>query len=180
MAEPVGIRTVSADRRIAMAEKIRLLIVDDEERFLKTLATRLGMRDFEVTPISNGSEAVEVARQQRFDLALVDLKMPGISGEKVLELLKKNDAYIEVVILTGHGSIDSAVECTRMGCFGYLQKPCETEELIQVLKNAYQQRIQKKLALDEEQMTALMESFVADSPLGILRKLKEMESGHKK
>ncbi len=163
-----------------MAEKIRLLIVDDEERFLKTLATRLGMRDFEVTPISNGSEAVEVARQQRFDLALVDLKMPGISGEKVLELLKKNDAYIEVVILTGHGSIDSAVECTRMGCFGYLQKPCETEELIQVLKNAYQQRIQKKLALDEEQMTALMESFVADSPLGILRKLKEMESGHKK
>ena len=162
-----------------MAEsKIRLLIVDDEERFLKTLATRLGMRDFEVTPVSNGADAVEVAGKQTFDLALVDLKMPGMSGEKVLKLLKKNDPYIEVVILTGHGSIDSAVECTRLGGFGYLQKPCETEELIEVLKDAFGQRVRNKLSLDEKKMEEMMESFTGESPLGILRKLKALEDGH--
>ena len=158
-----------------MAKKIRLLIVDDEERFLKTLTQRLGLRDFEVTSASNGQTAIEFAEQQQFDLALVDLKMPGMRGERVLELLKKKDPYIEAVILTGHGSIDSAVECTKLGCFGYLQKPCETEELMKVLKEAYQSRVQKKLKLDEEKMNQLLNIATGESPLGILRKLKDLE-----
>ena len=158
-----------------MSKKIRLLIVDDEERFLKTLTQRLGLRDFDVTSASNGQMAIESAEQQQFDLALVDLKMPGMRGERVLELLKKKDPYIEVVILTGHGSIDSAVECTKLGCFWYLQKPCETEELMKVLKEAYQSRVQKKLKLDEEKMTQLLNVATGESPLGILRKLRDLE-----
>ncbi len=158
-----------------MSKKIRLLIVDDEERFLKTLTQRLGLRDFDVTSASNGQTAIESAEQQHFDLALVDLKMPGMRGERVLELLKKKDPYIEVVILTGHGSIDSAVECTKLGCFGYLQKPCETEELMKVLKEAYQSRVQKKLKLDEEKITKLLNVATGESPLGIWRKLRDLE-----
>lgn len=158
-----------------MAKKIRLLIVDDEERFLKTLTQRLGLRDFDVTSASNGQMAIESAEQQQFDLALVDLKMPGMRGERVLELLKKKDPYIEVVILTGHGSIDSAVECTKLGCYGYLQKPCETEELMRVLKDAYQSRVRKKLKLDEEKMNQLLNIATGESPLGILRKLRDLE-----
>lgn len=158
-----------------MARKIRLLIVDDEERFLKTLTQRLGLRDFEVTPVSDGLQAIEAAEQQRFDLALVDLKMPKMGGEKVLELLKKKDPHIEVVILTGHGSIDSAVECTRLGSYRYLQKPCETEELMNVLKDAYQKRVQSKLSVDEDRLNKLLGSATGESPLGILRKLRELE-----
>lgn len=158
-----------------MARKIRLLIVDDEERFLATLAQRLTLRDFDVTPVSQGQQAVEIARQQRFDIAIVDLKMPGIGGEKVLELLKQQDPHIEVVILTGHGTIDSAVECTKLGSYHYLQKPCETDELLTVLKNAYQRRIQAKLRLDEEKMNELLGAATGESPLGILRRLREME-----
>lgn len=154
---------------------IKLLIVDDEERFLKTLTDRLSMRDFDVTPVNNGKAALEAARNRAFDLALVDLKMPGMSGEDVLELLKKKDPYIEVVILTGHGSIDSAVLCTKMGSFSYLQKPCDTEELLTVLKDAYQKRIQNKMKLSEEKIKSLLSGAMSESPLGILRRLKELE-----
>ena len=158
-----------------MPEKIKLLIVDDEERFLKTLTQRLGLRDFDVTPVNNGADALEAAASQAFDLALVDLKMPGMSGEQVLELLKKKDPYIEVIILTGHGSIDSAVYCTQIGSFSYLQKPCDTDELLRVLKDAYQARVQKKLELDEQRMKSLLESAGEESALGILRRLREIE-----
>jgi DNA-binding NtrC family response regulator len=158
-----------------MAHKIKLLIVDDEERFLKTLTQRLSLRDFDVTPVNNGRDALRHATHGAFDLALVDLKMPGMSGEEVLEQLKKNDPHIEVVILTGHGSIDSAVLCTQLGSFSYLQKPCDTDELLRVLKDAYQKRVQRKLQLSEDRIRALLHIAVGESPLGILRRLRELE-----
>ena len=158
-----------------MTGKIKLLIVDDEERFLSTLAQRLGLRDFDVTPVNSGEKALEAAKNQAFDLALVDLKMPGLSGEDVLDVLKKNDPYIEVVILTGHGSIDSAVYCTEHGSFSYLEKPCDTDELLEVLKDAYQKRVQRKLKLTEETMESFLNGAAGGSPLGILRKIRRME-----
>ena len=159
-----------------MGKKIKLLVVDDEERFLKTLSERLSLRDFDVTPVSDGMSALEAAENQSFDVALVDLKMPGLSGEELLKILKEKHPFIEVVILTGHGSIDSAVQCTQLGSHGYLQKPAETEELLDVLKNAYQQRVKKKLALDDENMNRLLSSVTGESPLSILKRLKDLEA----
>ena len=106
-----------------MSNKIKLLIVDDEVAFLESMAKRLEIRDFEVQTASCGSEAIELAHKEHFDLALLDLKMPGMDGKKVLEILKKDDPFIEAIILTGHGSVDSAVDCTKLGAFGYLPKP---------------------------------------------------------
>lgn len=158
-----------------MARKIKLLIVDDETRFLNTLTQRLSLRDFEVTPVENGAAALQAAKTGDFDLALVDLKMPGLSGEQVLEALKRDHPLIEVVILTGHGSIDSAVKCTQTGSYGYLQKPCGTEELLDVLREAYQKRVQRKLDLDKDRMEELLGLAMGESPLGILRRLREIE-----
>jgi len=135
--------------------RIKLLVVDDEERFLATLAQRLGLRDFDVTAVSSGEAAIERAGRERFDLALVDLKMPGMSGDRVLSALKAQHPYLEVVMLTGHGSAGSAVECTKAGSHAYLQKPCETEVLLEALKEAYQQRVQNLLALDRAQVEQL-------------------------
>ena len=84
---------------------------------------------------------------------------------------------MEVVILTGHGSIDSAVECTRSGAYSYLQKPCELEHLLEVLKDAYKKRIMNKMKIRETQINALLEKAPGDSPLAILRRLKEIEKG---
>jgi DNA-binding NtrC family response regulator len=159
-----------------METKIKLLIVDDEVRFLETLAQRLTMRDFDVTAVTSGQEAVKLARKQEFDLALVDLKMPGITGEEVLSVLKAEHPFIEVIILTGHGSVDSAVQCTQAGSYGYLQKPSETADLLEVLKSAYQKRVQRKLEISQTKMEQLAKIALGDSPLGILRKLRELEN----
>jgi PAS domain S-box-containing protein len=82
-----------------MSDKIRLLIVDDEVRFLRTLSSRLELRDFDVTPANTGALALELARSQSFDLALLDLKMPGLSGEEVLKILKRDHPFIAVMPL---------------------------------------------------------------------------------
>jgi DNA-binding NtrC family response regulator len=156
-------------------DKIRLLIVDDEVRFIEALSRRLGLRDFEVTAVTSGNEALKTAGSEAFDLAIVDLKMPEMSGERLLEVLKKRDPSIEVVILTGHGSIDSAVHCTKLGAFGYLQKPCDTDELLGVLREAYKKRVENKLEADEERLSELARIASEQSPLAALRRLRALE-----
>jgi len=158
-----------------MAEKIRLLIVDDEERFLKTLSERLTLRDFEVDAVTNGKDAVARADEKQFDLALVDLRMPGMDGEEVLETLKREHPYVEVIILTGHGSIDAAVRCTSAGSYSFLQKPCGTGELLVVLQEAYQKRLERLYELREEELQEIAKLAGTESPLGILRRLKEID-----
>lgn len=162
-----------------MERKIKLLIVDDEEAFLNAIARRLEMRDFIVTKASNGGQALEAAEKNRFDLALVDLKMPGMNGQELLEILKRDHRHIEVVILTGHGSLDSAVECTKLGAFGYLPKPYEIEKLLETLRDAYQARMQKKFQADEKRMEAIMSAAIGESPLGILRRLRDLDDDEK-
>lgn len=157
-----------------MSKKIRLLIVDDETRFLATLAQRLSLRDFDVSAAASGAAAIELAADKEFDLALVDLKMPGLSGEQVLESFKRNYPDMEIIILTGHGSLDSAVQCARLGSHSYLQKPCETRELLLVLKDAYQRRVQRKLGLSENEMEELLGRSGASTHMDILKRLKEL------
>lgn len=158
-----------------MSGKIKIMVVDDEERILRPLAKRLEIRDFEVAAFSNGKDAVEAARREEFDLALLDLKMPGMSGEDVLEILKQEQPLIEAVILTGHGSIPSAVRCGNLDTIYYLQKPCETEELLDVLKNAYQRHVQRKHEIEPEAMEEILKSASGEPPLGVLRRLRSLD-----
>ena len=160
-------------------KKIKLLIVDDEVKFLEAIARRLQMRGFDVHTAADGPTALEIARDERFDLALLDLKMPGMSGDQVLEALRREHRYLEVVILTGHGSMDSAVECTKRGAFGYLPKPYELDRLIDVLKEAYEHRMRVKWSHDQERLEQLMEIAVGDSPLGILRRMRQIDDDSK-
>ena len=158
-----------------MDGNIKLLIVDDEIRFLESIAQRLEMRGFDVAKAGRGAEALEICARERFDLALIDLKMPGIDGRQLLEILKREHAHLEVVILTGHGSMESAVECTKLGAFGYLPKPYELDELIEVLKDAYHERLRKKFEADEVKIRKLQELALGASPLGILKAMREID-----
>jgi two-component system NtrC family response regulator len=162
-----------------MANKIKLLIVDDEVKFLDSIAQRLVLRDFDVTKATNGQEAIEATRHEKYDLALLDLKMPGIDGRQVLEILKKEHKFLEVIILTGHGSVDSAVECTKLGAFDYLPKPYELENLLEVLKKAYQARLQKKFERDESRMQKIQQLATGSSALGILREMRKLDDEEK-
>ena len=160
-------------------EKIKLLIVDDEVNFLHSIAKRLEIRDFDVVKATNGAEAISAANSQKFDIALLDLKMPGMDGRQVLEILKKEHRYIEVIILTGHGSLESAVECTKLGAFGYLTKPYEFDKLLEILKDAFSKRMQKKFENDSERIQKLMEIATGSSPIGILREMKNLDNKEK-
>ena len=162
-----------------MAEKIKLLIVDDEVKFLDSIARRLEMRGLDVAKTSNGADALEIARNQKFDLALLDLKMPGLDGKQVLEVLKQEHKFLEVIILTGHGSMDSAVECTKLGAFAYLPKPYELEKLLEVLRAAYEARLKKKFASDQARMQRLAGLASGESALGILRAMRELDDEEK-
>jgi len=162
-----------------MADKIRLLIVDDEVKFLDSIAQRLEMRGFDVAKAVNGEEALQAARGAKFDLALLDLKMPGLDGKQVLERLKQEHKYLEAIILTGHGSIDSAVECTKMGAFSYLPKPYELEKLLDVLRQAYEARMRKKFAHDQARIEKITQLATGSSALGILRELALLDDEEK-
>ncbi len=162
-----------------MAGKIKLLIVDDEVKFLDSIARRLEMRGLDVAKATNGQDALDLARTQKFDVALLDLKMPGLDGKQVLEVLKQEHKFLEVVILTGHGSIDSAVECTKLGAFAYLPKPYEMEDLLEVLRKAYEARLKKKFKADEARMEKLAELAKGQSALGILRAMRELDDSEK-
>ncbi|MBN2241962.1 MAG: response regulator [Acidobacteria bacterium] len=157
-----------------MSDKIKLLIVDDEVNFLESMAKRLEMRGFDVRTATRGADAVEIARKEPFDLALLDLKMPGMDGKQVLEILKKEDKFIEVIILTGHGSVDSAVDCTKLGAFGYLPKPYELDKLMDTLKQAYQAKMEKKFQANRELMERIAKLATGSSALAILRELKKV------
>jgi DNA-binding response OmpR family regulator len=126
-----------------MTNKMRLLLVDDEFKFLEALCRRLELRGFDVTKVASGEEAIETARQAEFALVLLDLKMPGMEGREVLRVLKEEHRQLEVIILTGHGSLDAEIQCKELGAFGYMSKPFEFDELLKIIKDAYMVKLQE-------------------------------------
>lgn len=159
-----------------MENRINLLFADDEEKFLEAMTKRLEARDFSVIAVTRGDKAIEAARNNPVDVALLDLRMPGMNGEETLKALKKEHNWMEIVILTGHGNIDSAVECTKMGAHSYLQKPCDLDQLMEVLKEAYKKRVMNKTRIDEGKMDKLLEISQSSSPMDILRRLREIDA----
>jgi DNA-binding NtrC family response regulator len=160
-------------------KKMKLLIVDDEVKYLRSISKRLELKNFAVTTASNGKLANEIAKKEKFDVALVDLKMPGMDGKDVLKTLKKRHKFLQIIILTGHASIDSAVECTKLGAFNYLEKPYDFENLAEVLKEAYEARLRKKFKHDKKRSEEINMLSMGSSPMGILRSLIRIDDDDK-
>ena len=128
-----------------MHKPIRLLIVDDEERFATTLARLLGLRNMQVDTAFSGEEALARFQPGAYDAALVDVKMPGMSGVDLLGEFKKRDPDLEVIILTGHASVDIAAEIMGKGGSDYLLKPCPTDDVAAKILTAVERRAAKGL-----------------------------------
>ncbi len=120
--------------------RTRVLLVDDEDRFRQNLAKRLQLRGFDVEDVSDGEAAIRAVRQSRPDVVLLDRKMPRMAGEDVLRELKRISPETQVIMLTGHVSISSAAESGRLEAFAYLEKPCETEQLVETIEAARQEK----------------------------------------
>jgi DNA-binding NtrC family response regulator len=123
-----------------MTEVIKVLVVDDEERFRNTLAKLLTAQGMQVDVAGGGAEALEILRRDSHDIVLLDVKMPGMSGQDTLPEIKKIDPDIEVIILTGHASVDIAAEMMARGGSDYLLKPYPMDELLGIIHIAYDRR----------------------------------------
>ena len=159
--------------------KIKLLLVDDEVKFLESIAKRLALKNFEVTSATTGKESIESAENGLFDVAVVDFQMPGMDGTQVLKTLKEKHRYLEIIMLTGHATIDSAVECTKLGAFKYLEKPYDFEKLVEVIKQAYEARLKKKFEHNQKRIDEIQRLSLRESPFGLLKALARLDNEEK-
>ncbi|MBI5489393.1 MAG: response regulator [Deltaproteobacteria bacterium] len=109
---------------------MRVLIVDDEEELVRALVERLRLRGIAAEGVTSGREAIEAVGREAYDVAVVDVKMPGLGGLKVAEELRGRRPQLEVIFLTGHGSEEDAEEGRRLGAFDYVMKPVSIDALL--------------------------------------------------
>jgi DNA-binding NtrC family response regulator len=119
---------------------IKVLLVDDEEKFIISNAKLLSKRGYDVSTALDGKEALQKLETNDIDVTVLDVKMPGMDGIAVLREIKKRFPLVEVVMLTGHASFESAVSGLKIGASDYLMKPSELKELIQKIEEAYEKR----------------------------------------
>ncbi|RLC04066.1 MAG: response regulator [Deltaproteobacteria bacterium] len=156
---------------------MKLLFIDDEQTFLKYLAKRLVLDGFTVTTTFSGEEGVEAASKEDFDVAVVDLQMPGIDGIEVQKRLKDLQPALPCIVLTGHGSVENALESGKYNAFKFLSKPVDMDTLIETINAAYDHRVQQEQSSsgpDKSQTTGKNEGTVAKL-YGKFRKLYGVE-----
>ena len=144
--------------------KTRVLLVDDEEKFVELMTERLTMRNYDVTSCLSGEDALDTVKGYNFDVVILDVMMPGIDGIKTLREIKGIKPLTEVILLTGHAAVDTAIEGMKLGAFDYLQKPCETEDLVSKIDKAYQRK-----AEHEERIRAAKVADALSSPRSVLK-----------
>lgn len=129
----------------------RILLVDDEEQFLELLSQRLEIRGLKVSSVTSGEEALALVEEQNFDVIVVDLSMPGIDGIETLKQLKEKDPDAEVIILTGHATVQSGIKAMKLGAEDFLTKPVELGVLLETINAAREKKmiILEKKSQDE-------------------------------
>ena len=143
--------------------KSRLLLIDDEEQFVEALSERLSMRDYDVTTSLTGEDAIEKIKNYDFDVGILGGRLPGIDGTDVLREIKNLKPLTEVIMLTGHGTVEMAIEGMKLGAFDFLIKPCETEDLTAKIDKAHDRKAEQ-----EDRIRAAKISHSASSPRSVL------------
>ena len=157
-----------------MSQKISVLLVDDEEELVQYLSRRLTARGIDVTGRTSGAEALTAATERDFDVAVVDLRMPGMSGDEVTEQLLQQDPTLKVIILTGHASNSSALEFSARGAFRYLAKPHDFDALVKVIQEASEVRRSQLREQFEEEMEEIL-ARRDTSPQELLTRWRELQ-----
>ncbi|OYY74072.1 MAG: hypothetical protein B7Y40_06555 [Gammaproteobacteria bacterium 28-57-27] len=128
-----------------MKAKAKILVVDDDVNLRKTLADILRVKGYETAVAANGTEAIAAVEREKFSLALIDLMLPDMSGIEIMTHIKAISPLTETIILTGHASMETAIEATGQGAFSYLIKPYQMDELLQKIRHA----VERKQAQEE-------------------------------
>lgn len=122
-------------------EKYRVLIIDDEEDFVETIVKRLRDRGLDAEGALSGAEGLQILDNHDFDVIILDVKMPKMSGIETLREIKKKKPLVEVIMLTGHGSVESGIQGLQLGAFNYVMKPVPLNELLKQMNQAYERKL---------------------------------------
>lgn len=135
-----------------MVKNFNVLLVDDELEFLETLVKRLTKRGLNISTAKSGEDALKIIGGKGIDVAVLDVRMPGMDGIQTLREIKKIQPLMEVIMLTGHASVEVAIEGMELGAFDYLMKPADIDELFYKLQDAF-----KKKTIQQEKIEKLEE-----------------------
>lgn len=126
-----------------MSEEInaKVLLVDDEEQFLKALSLRLAGRGMKIEAATSGEDALRQAKGKDFDAIVLDLVMPGLNGLDVLKRLRQENPDLQIIMLTGHATVEKSVEAIREGAVELLEKPVDMDKLLKRIGEAQRQRV---------------------------------------
>jgi DNA-binding NtrC family response regulator len=138
-----------------MSEKV--LLVDDEVDFLDTLSERMRTRGMEVSTSSSGSEALKKVEQESYDVIILDLMMPGVDGLEALRILKEKRPELQVILLTGHASVEKGIEAMKLGAMDFLEKPADLSQLTEKIKKAQAKKMLIVEKQTEEKIKRLLE-----------------------
>ncbi|MBI5582235.1 MAG: response regulator [Deltaproteobacteria bacterium] len=138
-----------------MSEKV--LLVDDEVEFLDTLSERMRNRGMEVSTSSSGAEALKKVEQESYDVIILDLMMPGVDGLEALKILKEKKPELQVILLTGHATVEKGIEAMKLGAMDFLEKPADLSQLTEKIKKAQAKKMLIVEKQTEEKIKKLLE-----------------------
>lgn len=130
----------------------KVLVVDDEKDFLEMTIKRMQKKNIRCEGVESGEEAIEKIKSGKFDVVLLDVKMPGMDGVETLREIKQIKPLTEVVMLTGHASVESGIDGMKLGAFDYLMKPIELDLLLEKLSDAYEKKFIQEEKIIEAQI----------------------------
>ncbi len=151
-------------------EKIKLMLVDDEERFLATTKKLIEKKGIEVLTAQSGGEAINIISNNNVHVVILDVKMPGLDGISTLKWIKQLHPLTEVIMLTGHATVESSIEGLKTGAYDYLTKPIDINFLVEMSEAAYE----KKQKLEEKIRMAQARTFMK-TPRDIIKRSDDVK-----
>lgn len=147
-----------------MKKELKIMLVDDEERYLETTRKLLEKKGYHAETASSGSEALKRMSEQTVHVVILDVKMPQMDGHETFREIKKRHPLVEVIMLTGHATVESAIEGLKAGAFDYLMKPADVDALIEKAEEAF-----VKYKKHQEKINMAMLERSLQSPRDILK-----------
>ena len=145
-------------------EKMKIMLVDDEKRFLETTRKLLARKGLEILTANSGRQALDILQGKRVHIVVLDVKMPDMDGIETLKAIKKHHPMVEVIMLTGHATVESAIDGLKSGATDYLMKPTGIDELIEKAQEAFDKRMRL-----EEKIRMAQTRIFQKSPREILK-----------
>jgi DNA-binding NtrC family response regulator len=137
----------------------RVLLVDDEEEYLEIMSERMRARDIEVTTTTSAREALDMINTESYDAVIMDFMMPEMNGIDALKVIKEKNPEMQIILLTGHATVEKTVEAMKAGAMDLIEKPADLDSLSEKIKNAHNQKALLVTKKDQDRVIEMLKKF---------------------